>query len=433
MKVLIVSHNPITTQNNMGITFLSLFSQFEKQELCQLYIYPTLPNADRCSSFYRVTDKEILLSLVRGKKAGGEIRVEQIRASEGLFEKAEDEAIYRSKKNKTALRRLLRDAMWSVARWYSPQLREWLKREGPECIFVAPGVAKFVHGFVLRISRDLNIPIITYICDEYYFVRRPDQLLDRLRLTLLQRKMRSLMACTSHLVVISEELKEAYAKEFGVKTTTLMTGAGIPVSECPKGAEQPKEICYFGNIRCNRYLSLCEIGRELDEINRELGESYKLKIYTFEKDREILGSFEGIASVELCGAVTGKDFEKAFNASQLLLHVEAFDEKSIDFVQHSVSTKIADSLASGIPLLAYGPECISSMRHLLRHECAITATGKQELRSMLMQAFSDQAARRRVAENGLRTAREYHDRDRNGEKLRGMIGKVIENHTAGRP
>ena len=46
MKVLIISHNPISNQSNMGKTFLSLFSQFDKEELCQLYIYPVIPNED---------------------------------------------------------------------------------------------------------------------------------------------------------------------------------------------------------------------------------------------------------------------------------------------------------------------------------------------------------------------------------------------------
>ena len=39
MKVLIISHLPVATQNNMGKTFLSLFSAFEREELCQMYIY----------------------------------------------------------------------------------------------------------------------------------------------------------------------------------------------------------------------------------------------------------------------------------------------------------------------------------------------------------------------------------------------------------
>ena len=65
MKVLIMSHNPITDYNSMGKTFLGLFSAFSEDELCQFYVYPTLPNIKVCESYYRMTDREALRSIVR--------------------------------------------------------------------------------------------------------------------------------------------------------------------------------------------------------------------------------------------------------------------------------------------------------------------------------------------------------------------------------
>ncbi len=58
MKVLLLSHNPVTTYNNMGKTFLSLFSAFRPEELCQLYLYPAVPDTACCGSYYRFTDRE---------------------------------------------------------------------------------------------------------------------------------------------------------------------------------------------------------------------------------------------------------------------------------------------------------------------------------------------------------------------------------------
>lgn len=424
MKVLIISHNPITTQNNMGKTFLSLFSQFEREELCQLYIYPTLPNVDRCASFYRVTDKEILRSLIPGKKAGRVIAPEQICATEGLYEKPADEALYRNRKNKSPVRRLLRDALWSVGNWYNRDLKAWLDREKPECIFVAPGAAKFIYDFAIRISRNRNIPIVTYICDEFYFVKESAQPMERLRLGLFRRKMKDLMAHTGHLVTISEELKEEYTREFGVRATVVMTGASDSCVAVPE-SDQPSQICYFGNIRANRYRSLAQIGAELDRMNLELDTDYRLKIYTMEKDETILEPLRQIRAVELHPFVTGADFEAAFRQAQLLLHVEAFDEASIDTVRHSVSTKIADSLASGMPLLAYGPDCVSSMKHLLRHGCGIAATSEAELREMLLRAFRDEDARKQAAARGREVAAVWHDSKINGLRMRELLEETI--------
>ena len=426
MKVLIISHNPVTNQSNMGKTFMSLFSGFQSSELCQLYIYPTLPNSRYCGAYYRITDKQVVKSLLKFRCPGGEIRPDQIREDQKAYEDAGDESLYRSRKNKSALRRLGRDALWMLSRWYSPELKKWLDREAPDCIFVSPGVAKFIHNFALRIAKDRKIPIVTYVCDEYYFVKQPDSWLDQLRLWLLRRKIEKLMANTAHLVAISDELKEDYGEKFAVSVTKLMTGAAFSAAFAPKVTENPDTIRYFGNIRCNRFVSLGEIGWELDAINRELGTQYKLEIYTAEKDAQILDSLRRYESIRLCPFVSGEAFTKALEESQLLLHVEAFDEASVDYVKHSVSTKIADSLASGIPFLAYGPECISSMLHLRRSGCAMTAVSREELRSMLLTAFTDPETRGRVAANALATARVYHDTKANGEKLRQILESVCD-------
>lgn len=426
MKVLLISHNSVSPQTNMGKTFLSLFSQFTQEELCQLYIYPTVPNVDRCTSYYRVTDKEVLASFFKRTKIGGEIDRALISETQGTYENPADESLYRNRKNKSAVRRLLRDLMWAMSGWYSADLRTWLDREEPDCIFVAPGAAKFLYNMALRIAKDRKIPIVTYICDEYYFVKKPRYLLERLRLKLLQKKIETLLEHSTHLLVISQELKEAYEKKFRIPTTVLMTGSGYTIAEMVKSTAQPAEISYFGNIRCNRFVNLAEIGRELDAINRDLTTDYKLKIYTGEKDPEILGVFHQIQAVKLCGFVSGATFDRTFGESQLLLHTEAFDRDSIDFTQHSVSTKIADSLASGIPLLAYGPGEISSMKHLLRNDCAIVATEKEDLRPMLMTAFSNGQARDAAAENGLKAARKYHESTVASRQLREIILRNIK-------
>ncbi len=409
MKVLIISHNPLTKQSNMGITFQSLFAAFSREELCQLYVYPTLPDEESCNSFYRITDKDALKSVLTRKTPGREITSDMIRPGHGAFENANDESLYRSRKNKSALRRIGRDLIWKLSGWYSRDLKRWLQKEKPDRIFVAPGVAKFIYDIALKISNKMKIPIVTYICDEYYFVNRPDSVFERLRLRLLQNKIEALMANTSHLVAISKEIQQSYAEKFGVDSTVIMTGAGGSIANEPKVTECPDTISYFGNIRCNRFMSLVQIGKALEQYNKNNGSNCRLKIYSFEKDSEILGLFSDINCVELHQAVTGDAFREVFSQSQLLLHTEAFDEKSVDSVKNSISTKIADSLASGIPLLAYGPEEVASMQHLKRNDSALTAFSREMLPELLEIAFNDSSACRQAAQRGLETARIYHD------------------------
>jgi len=422
MKTLIISHNPISTYQDMGKTMLTLFEGFDSKELCQLYIYPSVPDTDKCGSYFRITDKDILRSYYKFKVCSEEIK--PCAETHEMFADANDERIYRSTKNRRSSRKLARDLMWKCSHWYNKKLKEWLDKENPECIFVAPGAAKFIYDISLKISRKRNIPIVAYVCDDFYFVKKADGGLARLQQRLLHKKMKKLFAQTSHIITICDELKERYSQEFAVPATTIMTGTSRPIAEECKTVVEPRSITYMGNIRCNRYVSLASIGRALDKINEEEGADYSLKIYSSEKDATILSAFDGIDAVSFCGYVGGEEFEKTFLSSDLLLHTEAFDEKSIDMVKLSVSTKIADCLGSGIPLVAYGPECVASMRHLVDNNCAITITSEEDLCSMLKRVFSDSVMRRSVVESALQVARKCHVSGTNSRRVSEIINDV---------
>ena len=91
MKVLIISHNPLCTYNAMGKTLASLFSRFSREELCQLYIYPSYPDMDLCSSYFRVTDKEVLHSIGHSASPGCEVDKSLIRCDQNAFADQKDE------------------------------------------------------------------------------------------------------------------------------------------------------------------------------------------------------------------------------------------------------------------------------------------------------------------------------------------------------
>ena len=432
MKVLLISHNPCSTYNGMGKTLASLFSEFALEELCQLYIYPSYPDLKTCASYYRITDKEVLKSLYTLRKPGTEVPPEKVHELQSYYEDEKDEALYRNRKNKAPLRRMARDLIWSLSKWDSRELEDWLDREAPTCIFVAPGPAKFLYNIALRISEKRGIPMAVYICDEYYFVKTPRSLTGKLQTALLRRKMDRLMERASLIVTICQELKEAYEAKFSVPAHVLMTGSSVSPSKT-NGAPPDSAISYFGNVRSNRYKALAQIGGALAELSAEQGREYRLRVYTSEKDPEILRTMTDSGAVDILPFPREPAYREMLKSSRLLLHVEAFDEESIDRVRHSVSTKIADSLNSGIPLLAYGPEEVSSIRHLLRNGCAFTVTDPAKLKETILQGLTDEEAREACVRKALETAARCHSSERNSRKLYAMLkaieGKKLESST----
>lgn len=429
-KVLIISHNPITTYHAMGKTFLSLFSSFSEDELCQLYIYPTIPDIKKCSSYFRITDKDILKSYFKFKVQSKEIdQKEIIESNNSMFEISSDEKFYKNPKNKKSSINLVRDLMWKFSRWFNKDIKNWLDREMPTCIFIAPGKSKFIYDIAIKISKHLNIPIVTYVCDEYYFVEKPKALLDKIQIKALQRTIEKLMNKTSHIITICNPLKELYSKKFKIPATTVMTGSNLGISEGVQTKGSRTTLIYMGNIRYNRFLSLKEIGQAVDVFNEKYNADVKLDIYSPEKNEEILSHFDNIKAINLKGFVTGEEFIKTFNSADILLHTEAFDKLNIDLVKNSVSTKIAESLASGICLMAYGPEDVASMRHLIDNNCAICATNKDYLEKALYDIYFNDEKVSEVTQNALLVAKKYHNTETNSKIVCEIMENINENYS----
>ena len=424
MKVLLISHNPFSTYQSMGKTFVSLFSEFEKAQLCQLYIYPSYPDVDAVDSCYRITDREAIKSIIPCFCVGQEVAVRQYNGD--MIEDKADAKIYAKSSNHQPLKRLIRDAVWKMSHWYNRKLREWLEKEAPTCIFLAPGYAKFIYDIALKISKERNIPVITYICDDYYFLEKPKSMLGRLELRSLQKKTRQIFEHTSRLVTISEEIKNQYTNEFGVKGEVIMTGSAFEPCDNVLQKDEIKTFSYFGNIGLNRERPLSHIGRILDEINTEQGTDYHLDIYTRAEDEAVKSAFGDIKSIRLCGFLTGEEFEKHFFGADCLVHVEDFSKESIDLIKGSVSTKIADSLSASIPLLAYGPSGVASIEHLKRNECAFVCTQHNELKAVVTTLIQDKNERQRITENATDTARKYHRSGTNSIKLKEIVKQIQE-------
>lgn len=394
MKVLVISHNPVSSNNNMGKTMLSLFSCFTEEELCQFYIYPTFPDVRKCTSYYRITDKEALKNIVFGKDIGREIQTEEISfCNNKLFENAGDEKLYRNIKNKLPFRMSLRDVMWKCAHWFGKRLRKWIEKQKPTCIFFAPGDAKFIYEITLKIAKKYKLPIITYICDDYYFVEKTKGFLKKIQVNSLRKEIKKIIEHTANGICICDEIKDRYTKHFSLPCTTIMTGASFEISDIKSlyrsDFHDPLSMVYLGNIRCKRYVSLIQIGKVLEEITRESGKRYKLKIYTPEKEDEILKPLKEISTIQLCGFVSGQDYLNVLCSAEILVHTESFDPEMIDLVKSSISTKIADSLASGRKIFAYGAEEVASIKYLKSTGGAYVSTSSSTLKEIIIKAFQD--------------------------------------------
>lgn len=411
----------------MGKTFLSLFSAFKPEELCQLYLYPTIPDTDCCGSYYRFTDMDALHSLL-DKRIVGESIVSNTQ-QHLLFENAAAEQIYRTPRNRTSLMRFGRDIVWKMANWNNAALNAWIDKQSPDLVFAAVGKQEMLYDMAMTIAEQHGIPLVSYVCDDYYYSGGGGNPLQRLQKKRLRRKIEELMRSSALTITICRELTEAYAETFGIKTETVMTCPTFRARQYVglKDGVGSRRLVYMGNISIGRERSLLELGEVLREANQAGAVHATLEIYTGEKKPEVLERLSACQAIRLHGFVTGREYEEVFDSADVFVHVESFDEKNREKVRYSISTKIIECLASGRPLLAYGPDDVASMAYLRRHHCAVLAQSRRELPAAVEAVLTQETLRQELVRNAAQTVQQEAGNSRHlYELLEGVCGKVCE-------
>lgn len=311
MKVLLLSHTPVTTYNNMGKTLLSLFSAFHPEELCQLYLYPSVPDTTCCGSYYRFTDRDAMHSLLDHRVTGGEVTPEP--GSCAAFSNRGEERICHASRTPTTLSRWGRDLMWSVSHWNNHSLQEWLERQAPDVLFVAPGEQELLYDIALTVAKQYSIPLVAYVCDDFYFIDDKPQILRRARQQHLRRKIAGLTGLASLVITICPELADRYRKTFGVRAETVMTCPPFRVRTYAGPVRDPDSghMVYMGNLQFGRDRALLELGQVLDAENRTAGTAHTLEIYTGDSNPEVLSELSACPAVRLHDFVTGAAYEEA--------------------------------------------------------------------------------------------------------------------------
>ena len=67
-RILVVSHTVFSSTGNMGKTMMDMLSCVPSDHLAQLYFHSEVPTQRVCERYFRITDKDMLYSVCKGKR-----------------------------------------------------------------------------------------------------------------------------------------------------------------------------------------------------------------------------------------------------------------------------------------------------------------------------------------------------------------------------
>lgn len=424
MNILVISHNVFSRTSNMGKTLSSYFRGWNTKDIAQLYVHSEVPTSDACHNYYRITDKEMIKSIFT-RKTGTIFTEEHIQRdrNEARTDTGTTAKLYQRARKRTPFTYFCRNLWWKMGKWKTKKLLNWVDEFNPDVIFLASGDYYFIYDIAYELAKYKEIPLVVSCMDDYYLFNKNEKKLGgRAEHKRFMKHVKRTMDYASCIYPICEKMGKDYGALFKKPYHTLCTPSTI--SE-PLVYEKANAISYIGNLGYKRNEQLIDMGRALKALECD-GKPEYIDVYSAESRPEILADLTEENGIKFHGKIGADEVLRVMGSSLAVIHTESFDEGTRKSVAYSVSTKIADSLASGTPILAYGPKEIASIEYLNENDAAFCITDEKDLEAGLKELIENESKRKKIVANALALAKKNHDSKTNCQ----MIKNTLSNYTS---
>ena len=218
-----------------------------------------------------------------------------------------------------------------------------------------------------KLADYIGVPCVTHTLD-WWFSDFP--LVRRLQLSVFK----SCISASSKHLAGSPKMADWIEKKFHVTTLFVSNCCSILASKNEDVVQNDKNTSgalylYTGNLTPCRHLSL-------NVLSHHLHPGSRLVVYA---PPEQIRDFNLDSRIEVHSSVSQDEMPMIYNQADVLVHVESFDDSSMGFARYSLSTKVAEYLATGKPILYYGPKDIGVGDFFYRTGCAYAAYDESEI------------------------------------------------------
>lgn len=361
-------------------TIPSIIEGYPSKNIACIFIRPDLPNSHTCSSYYNISEKEVIKSIFNHNICPGNV----VTYTKGEKKEMDDERRNRIKLKRisTSLVNYIRDVIWKLGKWENDNLKKYIDEFNPDVIaFPVEGMLSFLRlcNFILNYA---NRPYVLFFWDDNFTYKSHGKTFYRI---LLRRTISSLAKnCAASFAITPKMAKECW-DYFRIKPTLITKPVIIKSNVKEKNKYSfPIRILYTGSLYIDRNKTIDSLIKTIKEINAEYNFFY-LDIYTnselTDNEKENY-NIDGIVTLH-----SGVPKERIFQLQEradILLFVEALNGRYRNSARLSFSTKIIDYLSANRAIFAIGPEDIAPIEYLRDNRIAIVASNEEEIEDKLI-------------------------------------------------
>ena len=225
----------------------------------------------------------------------------------------------------------------------------------------------------------------------------------------------------SSAVYVNDKIRDKYNSEFGLKGETIYFNSTVERRQFAPVNQDNPVICYFGNIRLGRNNSLIDIANALNKINN----GYKLSVYASESDPMYYKPLVDHPNIDYKGSIPYSEVKQRIAECDIFVVVEGFEEEDLAFTRCSLSTKAADSLASGCAILAYGPKEAGVIDYLESTGVAFVCNDTDGLEETISSILLNSTLQREKYEYAIAAYKQNHTLESSSKRFEKIVNSAI--------
>lgn len=413
-KVLVIGINA-WREDGTAHTLMDIFRCWDPKKLALIYTRADLPDTSVCNRYFQISESQIIRSVFKPWMRVGRKVINTPDTSKLAEIQTEHERYTKAHRKSSDLLPVLREIVWKLGRWKTPELKQFITEFNPDIIFVPIYPTAYMARIQRYVAKLTGKPTVGYLADDNYSYDSCKNIWNYIHRFWLRRHVGPLARGTKEMFVIVEKEKEDTDQRFGTDSKILTKSVDFSIRSYEhKRPNNPLKFIYTGSLIIGRDKTIALLADAINKIN-DNGVKAELFIYSqTEPNASIKHKLNNGAS-HFCGKISREQVLEEQRNADVVVFAEALDGKEANVAKLSFSTKITDYLSNGKCVLAIGKDCIAPIDYFKRNDAAIIANDAAGIESSLRIIVNHPELIDEYGEKAFNTAIRNHEK--------GMINK----------
>ncbi len=309
----------------------------------------------------------------------------------------------------------------------SPEQFVWVREFNPDVLY---GHCSGLNSvlFLRRMQRALGLPLILHVMDDMSDTLYRKGLLAKLLRPRYEVEFRELIRSTNVTIAICQEMAEEYARRYNCSVMSLPIPVEIDiykaVARTQWNADKPFRLQFGGRVGWALRDSLADIALAVSRLRKD-GSEVVFDLLTFEPESVPYNCCVS-NGVYVKAAVPSVELPALQAVADALVICLDFDPASILKAKYSMPSKIAGCLASGTPILVYGPIGSPVVEYARRENWGMVVDSRDitALETAIRELMNSAELREQLGRKAKKLALERHDAKIVSEEIRNILNMV---------